>query len=254
MSEALVELHVSEGAANVVLNRPQRHNALVPELLDALSDTLEHVEQAAPRALVLSARGRSFSTGGDVAAFYETPRPQRAQYAERVVGGLNRVILQLLRLPVPTVAAVHGMVTGGSFGLVLACDLVVAAPRATFTPWYTVVGFSPDGGWTALLPERIGRGRALDLQLRNGTLTAEEAHAYGLVQRLAADDGVLAEAQTLAGELETRWPGTVRNTLALTRPDPAAVADRLEMEKAAFIGQIGGDEADAGMAAFLSRG
>ncbi|HCR80727.1 MAG TPA: enoyl-CoA hydratase/isomerase family protein, partial [Alcanivorax sp.] len=100
----------------------------------------------------LDAEGRSFSTGGDVGGFYDTPRAERHDYASRVVGTLNAVILDLLSLPLPTVAAVHGMVTGGSVGLVLACDIVVAGPRASFAPWYTRVGYSPDGGWTALMP------------------------------------------------------------------------------------------------------
>ena len=253
MSESLVQFALQDGVAEVTLNRPQRHNALVPELLQALSEVLVRVEQRAPRAMVLSARGPSFSTGGDVAAFHDTPRDRRAAYAEEVVGGLNRVIVQLLRLPVPTVAAVHGMVTGGSLGLVLACDLVVAGPRASFTPWYTVVGFSPDGGWTALLPERIGRGRALDLQLRNARLDAGEAHAHGLVQHLADEGQTRSRALVLAAELQTRWAGSVRGTLALTRPDPGCVAAALEAEKKAFVEQIVSDEAEAGMAAFLSR-
>ena len=253
MTESLVELALHEDVAEVTLNRPQRHNALVPALLQAFSEVLVEVEERAPRAMVLSARGPSFSTGGDVAAFHDTPRDQRGAYAEEVVGGLNRVILQQLRLPVPTVAAVHGIVTGGSLGLVLACDLVVAGPRAAFTPWYTVVGFSPDGGWTALLPERIGRGRALDLQLRNATLTAAEARTHGLVQHLADEGQTRQQALTLAAELQTRWAGSVRGTLALTRPAPDAVAAGLEAEKKAFVEQIVSDEAEAGMAAFLSR-
>ncbi|MDN3518939.1 enoyl-CoA hydratase/isomerase family protein [Aquisalimonas lutea] len=252
MSGALVEAAVADGVAEVTLNRPQRHNALVPELLDALSGALGRVAEQSPRAVILAAQGRSFSTGGDVGAFHATPRAQRAAYARRVVGGLNRVILELLRLPVPTIAAVHGTVTGGSLGLVLASDLVIAGPQASFAPWYTRVGFSPDGGWTALLPERIGRARALELQLCNRRLDADDALQYGLVHRLAAEGEVLAAARGLARELETDRPGSVRRTLALTRPDPAAVERGLRAEEDAFVEQIVSDEAEQGMAAFLS--
>lgn len=253
MSDALVETAVVDGLAEITLNRPERHNALVPELLDALSEALGGVAEHSPRAVILAARGPSFSTGGDVGAFHATPRAQRTAYARRVVGGLNRVILELLRLPVPTIAAVHGTVTGGSLGLVLASDLVVAGPQASFAPWYTRVGFSPDGGWTALLPERVGRACALELQLCNRRLDADEARAWGLVNRLAADGAVPAAARGQAAELETRWPGSVCRTLALTRPDPAVVERRLQAEEDAFIEQIVSDEAEQGMAAFLSR-
>lgn len=254
MSEPLVATVCSGGVVQLTLNRPDRHNALVPELLDAFSEALDQAYGHDPRAVVLAANGRSFSTGGDVAAFHATPQAERVAYARRVVGALNRVILQLLRLPVPTVAAVHGMVTGGSLGLVLASDLVVAGPRASFAPWYTHVGFSPDGGWTALLPERIGRARALELQLCNGTLDADRAAALGLVQRLAPDEGVLDAAWALTGELETRWPGSVRRTLKLTRPDVELVERRLAAELESFLEQIASDEAEQGMAAFLGKG
>lgn len=120
--------------ARITLNRPQRHNALVPELLDGLRAALARCREDRPAALILDAEGRSFSTGGDVGGFYDTPRAERHDYAVRVVGTLNAVILDLLSLPLPTVAAVHGMVTGGSVGLVLACDIVVAGPRASFAP------------------------------------------------------------------------------------------------------------------------
>ena len=122
------------GIARLTLNRPERHNALVPELLDDLKDALDQCQREQPAALLIDAAGKSFSTGGDVAGFHNTPRHERELYARRVVGTLNEVILQLLTLPVPTVTAVHGMVTGGSLGLVLASDIVVAGPRASFAP------------------------------------------------------------------------------------------------------------------------
>src|SRR3546814_12958760 len=85
------------------LNRPDRHNALVPELLDDILAAIETCRREAgrdggpdapipPRVLVLTAKGKSFSTGGDVEGFYRTPRKQRQAYAASVVGSLNRII------------------------------------------------------------------------------------------------------------------------------------------------------------------
>lgn len=239
--------------ARITLNRPQRHNALVPELLDGLRAALARCREDRPAALILDAEGRSFSTGGDVGGFYDTPRAERHDYASRVVGTLNAVILDLLSLPLPTVAAVHGMVTGGSVGLVLACDIVVAGPRASFAPWYTRVGYSPDGGWTALMPERIGRARALDIQLTNRRLDAEEAHRVGLVQYLSEDNKVAEQARAVADTLCSAKRGSVQHTLALTRPDLDTVAAGLDAEFRHFLEQIVSDEADQGMADFLNR-
>ena len=253
MSTASVKYQLAEGVATLTLNRPQRHNALVQEMLDGLRDALARCREDRPAALRLRAEGRSFSSGGDIAAFYQVPRPARADYARRLVGTLNDVILDLLHLPVPTVAEVHGMVTGGSLGLVLACDIVVAGPRAHFAPWYTAVGFSPDGGWTALMPERIGRGRALEVQLTNRRIEAKEALAWGLVNYLAEDGCVAEMTDEVVARLRAAKTASVRNTLALTRPYPERVARGLQMELEQFVARIDSDEAELGMAAFLER-
>ncbi len=244
---------VENAIGRLTLNRPERHNALVPELLEDLQRALDQCRQDLPDALVIDAAGKSFSTGGDVAGFYDTPRAKRLGYASTVVGTLNKVICQLLELPVPTVTAVHGMVTGGSLGLVLASDIVVAGPKATFAPWYTVVGFSPDGGWTALLPERIGRGRALDVQLTNRTITRDEALAWGLAQYGTASGDELSRALSIATTLSGHKQGSIVRTLRLNRPDPQQSAVALERERQEFLEQIATDEADLGMAAFLGR-
>ncbi len=244
---------VENGIGRLTLNRPERHNALVPELLEDLGRALGQCRQDLPDVLVIDAAGKSFSTGGDVAGFYDTPRAERYTYASTVVGTLNKVICQLLELPVPTISAVHGMVTGGSIGLVLASDIVVAGPRASFAPWYTVVGYSPDGGWTALLPERIGRGRALDVQLTNRTITRDDALDWGLAQYGTAAGEELATALSLATTLTGHRKGSIARTLRLNRPDPQHTAVALERERQEFLEQITTDEADRGMAAFLGR-
>lgn len=248
-----VRYQQENGIARLTLNRPERHNALIPGLLDDLKAALAHCREDQPSALVIDAAGKSFSTGGDVAGFYDTPRNLRHAYASHVVGTLNEVILELLTLPVPTVTAVHGMVTGGSLGLVLASDIVVAGPRASFAPWYTVVGFSPDGGWTALMPKRIGRGRAMDVQLTNRSISQEDALAWGLAHYDTPAGEEVATAMSIATGLSDKQPGSVARTLRLTRPDTDRVAAALEQERQQFLEQIITDEADLGMAAFLGR-
>src|SRR5699024_9698139 len=115
------------------------------------------------------------------------------------------------------------------------CDIAVAGDRASFAPWYTVVGFSPDGGWTALMPERIGRARALDVQLTNRRLDADEAHRLGLVQYRAGADDTGERALMVAETIRAAKPRSVRRTLSLTRPDRARVAAGLEAEYRHFL-------------------
>jgi 2-(1,2-epoxy-1,2-dihydrophenyl)acetyl-CoA isomerase len=251
MSE-LVLLDIDGDVATLTLNRPERHNSLVPELLRALLEALGRL-RARPelRAAVLQANGRSFSTGGDVRAFHDSA--DRTAYASEIVGLLNEVVLALIELPVPVVTAVHGIVTGGSLGLVLGADIVLAAPGASFTPYYTTVGFSPDGGWASLLPALVGRHRAAEALLLDHTISAEEALAWGLVTRVVPAPTIREEALALAHGIAGQLPGSIRQVKRLLWGDSAQIAAALEVERRAFVAQIGEAGAERGMAAFLDR-
>ena len=103
----------------MTLNRPERHNSLVPPLLEEMLEALGAIGgDGRLRSVILQANGRSFSTGGDMRGFYEQLDDLEG-YASRIVGLLNQVIQAMVELPTPIVAAVHGTVTGGSLGLVL---------------------------------------------------------------------------------------------------------------------------------------
>lgn len=237
--------------ARLTLARPERHNALVPELLDDLLRGLVQCRQTSARAIMLTAQGRSFSSGGDVKAFFETPRAERVTYAHKVVGKLNQVILAMQATPAPIITTVQGLVTGGSVGLVLGSDIVVATDNASFAPWYTVVGFSPDGGWSNLMGQRIGASRALEIQLTNRTISAQQAYDYGLAHYLVTPQALEDQVQTLCHTLCAKQPESVAHTLRLNRPDPIATAASLQRELDAFVAQIDSDEAHEGMARFL---
>jgi 2-(1,2-epoxy-1,2-dihydrophenyl)acetyl-CoA isomerase len=180
-------------------------------------------------------------------------------YAGEIVGLLNRVIMALVELPVPVVAAVHGIVTGGSMGLVLGCDVVLVAPEASFTPYYSVVGFSPDGGWTAMLPVIIGSKRAAEVLLQNLTITAEQAVAWGLAGRVVPAGRIRHEALATAQGIAARRPGSIGHTkrllsLAYGGSSPGSgqgLAARLEAERVRFVEQIGTEEARQGIVTFL---
>ncbi len=237
-----------DGVAVLTLERPERCNALNDDLLADLNAALERLET--PRAVVLRAAGRHFSTGGDVARFAQAVAAGDGRaYAQAVVGGLNRAILQLAALPCPALAQVQGALTGGALGLVLAADLVVMERSAFVQPFYSVVGFAPDGGWTAMLPARIGEHRAREIQLLNQRITADQALAMGLAQSVSADpaDVIAGWLRTLRGHI----PGAMAVTKRLTTDLPALKA-ALDAERAAFVERIETDEVRDGMARFLA--
>lgn len=236
----------------LTLNRPERHNSLVPALLEEFLPALEATRsEAGVRAVVLRAMGPSFSTGGDIRAFYENLEDIES-YSHRLVGLLNRVILTMLSLPAPIVAAVQGMVTGGSLGFVLASDVVLVAPQASFAPYYNQVGFSPDGGWTAILPAVIGVKRVAAILAQNWTISAEQSLAWGLADRLVLPESLGEEALKTAHAIGSHSPGSNASARRLLFGAYDALERRLDAEREAFIRQVTTEEARRGMEAFLA--
>jgi enoyl-CoA hydratase/carnithine racemase len=254
VEEDMGELVLMERVGSTVvltLNRPERHNSLIPELLEALLSRIEDVQADADiRAVVLAANGRSFSTGGDVRGFYDHLDRIEA-YAQQIVGLLNQTILSLLALPVPVIAAVQGIVTGGSMGLVLASDIVLVTAEASFTPYYSVVGFSPDGGWTAMLPAIIGANRTAAILLQNKRISAEEALTWGLADRLVEGTRMRQEALKVSQGLAAKKAGSIKHTKRLLFESQGNLSERLESEQRRFAQQITTREAREGMANFL---
>ncbi len=250
---SLVRIESPEyGITRLVLARPGMHNALVPELTGALLAALRAVA-ADPdcRAVVLAAEGPAFSIGGDMRRFLKERSGDLHTYAAGLVGQLNEAILALVDLPQPVVVAVHGVVTGGSIGLVLAADLAYVTPNVAFKAHYATAGFGPDGGWTALVGRLAGRRRAASALLLNRTVRAEEAVAWSLVNEIVAPERLEETALAAARRIAAYPVGTMRAAKALLHGDRAALAADLEAERRYFLGLIDKPQAMAGVDAFL---
>ena len=236
----------------LTLNRPERHNSLVPELLAAFLEALTAIEaNTAVHAVVLQANGRSFSTGGDALGFVQHA-DDIAAYSHRIVGLLNQVILAMLDLRVPIVTAVHGILTGGSLGFIMGSDIVLVTPQASFAPFYSTVGPSPDGGWAVLLPLLIGKRRAAEVLYLNTAIDAQTAVAWGLANRIVPAAAIRSEVQHVAEAIAAKKAGSIRHTKQLLNWDRDEIAARLEAELDHFLAQIVTDEAIAGFRDFLA--
>jgi len=247
----MVVLTIEGSVARLTLNRPERHNSLVPELLRDMLSCLEDVRgDPQVRIVLLNASGRSFSTGGDIRGFYDHLQDLEA-YSNEVVGLLNKVILEMMVLPVPIVTAVHGIVTGGSLGLILASDIIVMTPEASITPYYNVVGFSPDGGWTAILPSIIGAKRTFEILATNRTIAASEAIHWGLASMLVPGEDIHNHLANIIDTLLSMKPGSLRSTKRLLNMDRETFAEKLKLEQKAFVSQVLTDEARYGIRSFL---
>ena len=245
---------IGDGIVRLGLNRPGRGNSLNPDLLEALLEAVEQNRGA--RAVVVTGEGRAFSSGGDIAGFRDhsaTPDMLTA-YSDRIVGTLNRVILALRDLPCPTLAGVNGPVTGGSLGLMLACDCVIMSRSAFIQPYYARMGFAPDGGWTAMLPDRIGPARTQAWIARDDRVDATNAFAIGLADELTEPEAFEAALAHRAHQLAAQDAGTIRTARRLVQPDLTGdrLAERLDVERLAFLDLIARPETAERMKTFLA--
>jgi len=251
MSKEVVTLRQKGEVAILSLNRPGRHNSLVPELLSSLLSALDSDDCRNAAAWVLRAEGHSFSTGGDLLGFLQH-RDTIRDYANELVGLLNKVIIRLYNHPAPVICAVQGQVTGGSLGLLLAADRVVMNRSATITPWYAEVGFSPDGGWTAILPRIIGRQQAADWLFSNASHDAQTCLELGLVHQVVdeeCDEAALCWASRVAGMCS----GSISQSRRLLNYDSDSIVQGLEAERKAFVEQVQTAQALNGIEQFLRR-
>jgi 2-(1,2-epoxy-1,2-dihydrophenyl)acetyl-CoA isomerase len=179
----------------LTLNRPDRLNALTPELVDDLCATLQRLRhQPDVRAVVLTGSGRAFCSGADLkSGGGDAEAILRAHY--------NPLVATMAELELPLIAAVNGVAAGAGASLAFACDLRVAARSARFQLSFVKVGLIPDAGATWTLPRLVGTSRALELALLARDLEAPEALEWGLVNRIADDGAALAHALELAYRL-----------------------------------------------------
>lgn len=250
-ADSTVLLEVHESVATIVLNRPERHNSLIPELLGRFADVVGEVAMRPDiKIAVLSAAGKSFSTGGDVKAILDSG-DNRADYAYELVDKLNDAIASIIECDKPIIAAVDGRVSGGSIGLVLACDITVVTEHASFTPYYVDVGLSPDGGWTALLPHVVGHARACAVQLLNHSISAEQAVDWGIAYVKVASENLSHILDDLCARLLDKKAGSIRATKQRLRLSDYRRS--LDEERRLFVDQVVTQEATDGIQQFLSN-
>ncbi|TSE32495.1 enoyl-CoA hydratase-related protein [Tepidimonas charontis] len=208
--------------AVVTLNRPQALNSFTRRMHAALQDILARIEaDRSVRALVLTGAGRGFCAGLDLSELDFTPGPdlwERVNPGPLLEQCFNPTARALMQLRVPTVAAVNGVAAGAGVSLALTCDLVVAAPSASFVQAFSKIGLIPDAGGSWLTVERLGLARALGLAMLGDRLPATQARDWGLIWDVADDP--LAAALALAERLAAMPTQALVATRALLRAAP----------------------------------
>ncbi len=193
---------VAEDIARITINRPAQLNAI--DVLTAKELALAAKQCSADpavRCVVLTGAGdRAFCSGGDVLGFASDPTRVDILIGEMTVH-LEEAISVFARMRAPVIAEVNGTVAGAGLGLMAAADFAVASAKAKFTSAYTKIGLTPDGSSTWFLPRLIGLRRAKELFLLNRLLSADEAMAWGLVNRVVPAGELSVTVDQIAKQL-----------------------------------------------------
>ncbi|MFW6775994.1 enoyl-CoA hydratase-related protein [Nocardioides sp. CPCC 205120] len=245
-----VEITLDAGLLRVVLDHPERYNALDGAMIEACAGTLERCYgRADVRAVVLTGRGRAFCSG----AALEGDSPVEA-FDDQAVERANRLVRAVVALDKPVVAAVNGVAAGVGCSLALAADLQVVSAAASFALTFTRIGLMPDGGSTATVAAAVGRAHAMRMTLLGERLPAADAHAAGLVSHLVDPDGFDAEVDRVVATLLAGPP------LALTATKKAVNAATLTQLEGALDRENRGQvalfrttDAAEGMRAFVEK-
>lgn len=207
-------LTVEAAVATVTIDRPEQGNAID----SATHDSLERIwpdlaRRKDVRAIVLTGAGRTFSTGGDIKTM--AARAGSGAGWDHLLGigeSARRLIVNMLDVPQPIVAAVNGHATGLGATLALAADVSVISETAKFGDTHVNVGLVAGDGGAIFWPLLIGPNRAKELLMRATLLRGVEAHSLGLINHVAPAEDVLAKAQAIAAELAAKPPLAVQWT------------------------------------------
>ncbi len=250
-----VDLHIADAVGELVLNRPEKLNAmhglLAARIRERLEEALRSAEAGDLRCLIVRGEGRAFCAGRDLVD------AQPGEDAGAILRDtFNPLMLQVARFPAPTVAAVQDACLGTGLGLALACDLVYVAHDAKLGSPFARLGAVPDSGAHLAFVQRLGSHRALELIYTGRLLSGQEAAAWGLVNASLPPDELLDHARTLARSIVQGPTAAFAHSKDLVRRIQAeglSLEDVLAAEAAAQGAAAQTEDYGEGMRAFQEK-
>jgi 2-(1,2-epoxy-1,2-dihydrophenyl)acetyl-CoA isomerase len=199
---AAVESTLDNGICTILLNRPEKKNAMDEELLEGLHQALVDAQKREAAIVVIRGAGKAFCSGGDIAAFRNATDTEALIDSEAEM--LHKSIKLIRNMGAIVIAVVEGVAVGAGVGLSLACDLTIATASTIMNMGYRRIGLTPDGGGSILLPRIVGAKRFSEFYLLSRNITMAEAKDLGLVNIVCPEE-----------ELEGRLADLVTNLKAL---------------------------------------
>jgi enoyl-CoA hydratase/carnithine racemase len=245
----------SEGRTLILtLSNPQFKNALGPEIYAAGIEALNAAENNPEiRSVVITGEGSVFCAGGNLHRL-QGNRREAADVQNQSIEGLHSWIDSIRTYPKPVIAAVEGAAAGAGFSLALACDFCVAAENSVFALSYSAVGLTPDGGASWAIARALPRALASELLMCGERISSVRLQQLGLVNRVSAPGGSLAEALKLAEFLNQRAPNVLASIKELVNEAATqSLSQQLAIERDHFVRNLHHPNGGEGIDAFLTR-
>lgn len=252
MSYKTLQFELSGEIGTITLNRPEKRNAISPEMIDDLFAVLDEAERSAARVVILTGAGKAFCAGMDLEALRNLATQTEAQHksdAER----MGRMFYRVYSFPKPLIAAVNGPAIAGGTGLATLADFTLAVPEAKFGYTEVRIGFLP-AVVSVFLLRQVGEKHTRELLLSARIFYAEEACRLGLVTEIVAPEKLMSSARELAQTLIASSPTSLASTKRLILRWNAAEIERdlaIAIRESAEIRRTG--DFREGLASFLEK-
>ncbi len=241
-----IDVKCEERVMTVTINRPEKKNAITQDMYATMAAALkQYGEDDALRAFVITGEGDMFTAGNDLQDFAiggQGGKPPVVDFLEAIAD-----------CPKPMIAAVNGPGIGVGLTMLLHCDLVYAGQSATLSAPFVNLGVVPEAASSMLLPAAVGMAVANDVLLTGRTLSADEAHQYGLVARVFPDADLRAEVAKIAQGVAASAPTAMRQSKALIRRQKQEVAACMVTEGKIFAEQLQSPEFAESVAAKMQK-
>ncbi len=237
----------------VTLDRPEASNAMNTQMGYDLMALLEGfaLDVEGLRCIVLTGSGpKAFCAGGDLKE--RKGMTDEAWVAQHLI--FERMLRALIGCPIPVIAAVNGAAYGGGCEIAAACDFIYAAPHARFALTEVTLGIMPGAGGTQNLPRAVGERRAKEIIMTGSPFTAEEAQAWGLVNRVVEADSLLDETVATAERIAANAPIAIRQAKqSIHRGLQMSLSDGLAFEIEAYNRMVSTQDRHEGVLAFNEK-
>src|SRR5215211_3382102 len=256
MSYETIQLEMRGAVCVLTLCRSDRLNSLNVQVAKDFKGAVSEAIERGARAIILTGAGRAFSAGGDLREMQEIAKKDRRVEAcfDEPLRLLNEAIVLIRETPVPFIAAVNGVASGGGCNLALACDLVIAGESARFNQAFIKIGLTPDCGGTFMLPRLVGWKRATELLFTGELISAKAAAAMGMINSVWPDEALMSSAMAMAEKLAQAPTAAIAEIKKLL--DASATNDlrsQLDLERETQIESGKTKDFVEGVSAFLEK-